>query len=411
MLRLSQRAKSFNPGRGVYRSSYKNARRLAATETNIAYRTADYLRWQQMDFVVGIEILLSNNHTVRLQAGERTDDPTQQRKDGSPKANAVRPLTDICDELQGRYPKDFKFTGWHPHCRCRAISILKTEEEMARDTERILRGEEPLPFETSANAVRSMPKGFNDWTEKNVSRIKKARKNGTLPYFLRDNEGKIIYSKQPNKFIIHEIKEALAQINTPHQKNAYVTFDPFSPILIDILSKCRDKKRKLQLFSELLEDEAFSTLSNIEKYPAKTVLHPLHKIKDRYWKQTSQMAFDLNKAKRDVIFLPEYESTTSADALVLFNGKPRIADFKYCKSTKWNTLQLNLSEGFNQAGLIVLKLDRMDAGQFRETIEYMKRKQLPLGDIILINRHGKVMELHHKSLMSNNYRNKIKGFL
>ena len=187
LLRLSQRAKNFNPGRGVYRSSYKNARRLAATETNIAYRTADYLRWQQMDFVVGIEIMLSNNHTVRLQAGERTDDPTQQRKDGSPKANAVRPLVDICDELQGRYPKDFKFTGWHPHCRCRAISILKTEEEMARDTERILRGEEPLPFDTSVNAVRSMPKGFSDWTEKNTSRIEKARKNGTLPYFLRDN--------------------------------------------------------------------------------------------------------------------------------------------------------------------------------------------------------------------------------
>ena len=190
LLRLSQRAKSFNPGRGVYRSSYKNARRLAATETNIAYRTADYLRWQQMDFVVGIEILLSNNHTVRLQAGERTDDPTQQRKDGSPKANAVRPLTDICDELQGRYPKDFKFTGWHPHCRCRAISILKTEEEMARDTERILRGEEPLSASVSKNAVTEVPDNFKQWVKENSSRIEKARKNGTLPYFLKDNEKK-----------------------------------------------------------------------------------------------------------------------------------------------------------------------------------------------------------------------------
>ena len=40
--------------RGVYRSSYNNARRLAATETNIAYRTADHLRWQQMDFVISL---------------------------------------------------------------------------------------------------------------------------------------------------------------------------------------------------------------------------------------------------------------------------------------------------------------------------------------------------------------------
>ena len=45
---LSERAKNYNPGRGVYRSSYKNARRLAATETNTAYRTADHLRWEKM---------------------------------------------------------------------------------------------------------------------------------------------------------------------------------------------------------------------------------------------------------------------------------------------------------------------------------------------------------------------------
>lgn len=91
-LQLSKRAAVFHPGRGVYRSSYKNARRLAATETNIAYMTADYERWQQLDFVVGIEIKLSNNHTL----------------------NGV-PFTDICDDLKGRYPKDFKFTGWHPY--------------------------------------------------------------------------------------------------------------------------------------------------------------------------------------------------------------------------------------------------------------------------------------------------------
>ena len=25
---------------------------------------------------------------------------------------------DICDHMKGEYPKDFKFTGWHPNCRC-----------------------------------------------------------------------------------------------------------------------------------------------------------------------------------------------------------------------------------------------------------------------------------------------------
>ena len=44
IFQLSQRAAAFHPGQGVYRSSYKNALRLAATETNIAYRTADHER-------------------------------------------------------------------------------------------------------------------------------------------------------------------------------------------------------------------------------------------------------------------------------------------------------------------------------------------------------------------------------
>lgn len=182
LLQLSKAAKDFHPGRGVYRSSFKNARRLAATETNIAYMTADYLRWQQLDFVVGIEVMLSNNHTVLLQAGETTTDPTQLREDGTPKANAVRPLHDICDELKGRYPKDFKFTGWHPHCRCHAVTILKTLDELREDDKRIDRGEEPTT--ESVNAVHDVPQNFKYWVENNTERIERAK---NIPYFLKDN--------------------------------------------------------------------------------------------------------------------------------------------------------------------------------------------------------------------------------
>lgn len=162
VLRLSQAAKAYHPGRGVYRSSYKNARRLAATETNIAYHTADYLRWQQLDFVVGIEIKLSNNHTL----------------------NGM-PFTDICDKLKGRYPKDFKFTGWHPLCRCHVVTILKTEGELAADARRILAGEEPSG--DSANRVTDVPPGFKQWVDSNAGRIAGAASRGTLPYFIRDN--------------------------------------------------------------------------------------------------------------------------------------------------------------------------------------------------------------------------------
>ena len=165
-LHLSKAAAAFHPGRGVYRSSYMNARRLAATETNIAYRTADHLRWQQMDFVVGIRVQLSNNHNCR----------------GVPEGA----FFDICDELKGDYPKDFKFTGWHPHCRCYATPILKTPEELAADNQRIMQGEEPA--EESENAVADLPENFNAWLDRNEERIARAK---SLPYFLNDNDGLI----------------------------------------------------------------------------------------------------------------------------------------------------------------------------------------------------------------------------
>lgn len=158
-LQLSKRAAAYHPGRGVYRSSYKNARRLAATETNIAYRTSDHLRWQQMDFVVGIRIVLSNNHTLN-----------------------GKPFKDICDKLAGDYPKDFKFTGWHPHCRCHAISILKTDDEIKEDTKKILNGE-PVDGD-SVNRVKDVPQAFKDWLAENEERIDNA---SSVPYFLSDN--------------------------------------------------------------------------------------------------------------------------------------------------------------------------------------------------------------------------------
>lgn len=191
-LRLSKAARDFHPGRGVYRSSYKNARRLAATETNMAYRTSDHLRWQQMDFVVGIEIKLSNNHTL----------------------NGV-PLTDICDTLAGRYPKDFKFVGWHPHCRCHAVTVLKTEEEMQEDTERILAGEQPT--KGSVNTVRDVPAAFKGWVEEHADRIEMG---GNLPYFVKDNRKRVDtilgIATEPQKTPL-EIAQERHDARTPEQ--------------------------------------------------------------------------------------------------------------------------------------------------------------------------------------------------
>lgn len=172
VLHLSKRAKAYHPGQGVYRSSYKNARRLTATETNMAYRTADYNAYQALSFVVGIRIMLSNNHTLN---GE--------------------PFFDICDNLsapngstatkgKGCYPKDFKFTGWHPLCRCFMQTIHKTKEELREDRRRMREGLPPLPPEQSANYVGDVPDEFKAWCRLNAGRVERAK---SVPYFIRDN--------------------------------------------------------------------------------------------------------------------------------------------------------------------------------------------------------------------------------
>ena len=192
---LSKNAKAFHPGQGVYRSSYKNARRLGATETNIAYHTADTERISKLDFVVGIEIKLSGNHTLN---GE--------------------PFYDICDELQGKYPKDFKFTGWHPLCRCHKISILKTQEELMEDNAKILKGESVDNI--SVNSIKGYPENFKQWINDNEGRIIKSEERGTLPYFIKDNKKVVngILHPEQNKPTIAEIAAKRHTARTPEKE-------------------------------------------------------------------------------------------------------------------------------------------------------------------------------------------------
>lgn len=154
-LHLSKRAAAFHPGSGVYRSAYKNAMRMTRTENNAAYRNADCERWRRLDFVLGYEVRTSNNH----------------------------PESDICDALKGAYPKSFNFTGWHPQCRCHAVPILASRDEMRRVAEANLDGREyKSPNEVKANA------NFEKWCAENKGRIDGWRANGKEPWFLMNNK-------------------------------------------------------------------------------------------------------------------------------------------------------------------------------------------------------------------------------
>lgn len=101
---MSQPMRDYHPGQGVYRSSKMNALRLSATTTNMSYRTADYERWSQQDFVLGITIQRSANN---------------------------RGPCKICDAMCGDYPKTFKFTGFHPFCICFATPKVLDPDELA----------------------------------------------------------------------------------------------------------------------------------------------------------------------------------------------------------------------------------------------------------------------------------------
>ena len=144
----------------------------------------------------------------------------------------------------------------------------------------------------------------------------------------------------------------------------------------------------------------------------KTILLPGNKgPKTITWEQTKQMAFELNRQGYDIVFLPELTSETSADSLIKIGNNYRIADFKYCITTNINTLAKDLKHGFKQANNIVLKLENVDSGIFKEAIDYLLRNDISYGNIILINAYGKVLELQRKELKTGIFKKTIKGFL
>jgi len=145
---LSKAARGYHPGAGIYRSSYKNALRLAKNEINMAYRMSDHLRRQQLPFVTGIEVHLSASH----------------------------PRLDMCDDLAGKYPKGFIFMTWHVGCLCYTTSIMLNEKDSLKfmKTGKI----------SKSKYISRIPKKAANWIKANSSKIA-GYKN--TPYFIRDN--------------------------------------------------------------------------------------------------------------------------------------------------------------------------------------------------------------------------------
>ncbi len=212
-------------------------------------------------------------------------------------------LTDICDTLKGRYPKDFKFTGWHPHCRCHAVTILKTEDEMQEDTQRILAGEKPT--QGSVNTVDRVPAAFKDWVEEHSARIEMG---GNLPYFIRDNQRRV------NNIL------GLTTIGVGNDEY----------FLNDLIAQC----------------EAVETTNG------KVYLHPNH--------GKGELAENLEFARwraeqfgEEVILLPNPQGVKSPDSYNI--TREVLEEYKRAQSTKFNALDRLIREGAKQADYLIIE--------------------------------------------------------
>lgn len=153
-LEWSETAKSYKPGQGVYRSSYKNAMRLARTEINRGYRQAEWNGYQNNNQIYGFEIVLSNNTENQC---------------------------DVCKRLSGVYPKWFMWTGWHPQCRCRMLPILMPQEDWKQLIKLRLEGKED---QFKYNFIKDLPSQFVGYLLENKERIGNA---ASYPYWFEDN--------------------------------------------------------------------------------------------------------------------------------------------------------------------------------------------------------------------------------
>lgn len=244
---------SYKTGAGVYKSSARNAMRVARTETNIAYRRADNARWQDMDFVLGQRVQLSKNH----------------------------PKKDICDKLQGDYPKDFVFDGFHPQCYCVCTPILMSEDEMAKVNEAFLRGETYTP---KGKQITDYPQGFKDWVREKADKIVDAHDYGKDPYFVRNNYQAVDQILNPDKY-----EKKLTPLEIAAQRH-----EDRTPEKVDeITKKARFRAKSMDAAERYLDE-----FKDIEGFDTSA-------LQDAYdharWDDVRSEALKLAQAKRSII--------------------------------------------------------------------------------------------------------------
>lgn len=164
-------------GLGVYRSARKNALRVARTEINAAYHTARNERWANEPSVIGQHIHVSPQH-----------DPEED--------------ADICDELEGYYPKGFVWNGWHPQCYAEGTQVLTTK------------GWKEFKDVTTQDIVYSLNPQTREIEETSIVGVQKYPYNGELIHFFNRSLECLVTPEHQMVYIsksgAHEIKKCNA---------------------------------------------------------------------------------------------------------------------------------------------------------------------------------------------------------
>ena len=284
-LELSEAAKKYKPGRGVYRSAFKNALRLARTEVNIAYATAQWEAFQSNPLVTGIRISLSNNHTTLNRQGKRV------------------PLHDMCDELQGDYPKTFRWTPWHPQCRCTMTPITISDEDFKKRMRALFAG--TLDDWKPQDTVTKMPETFTGWMDRNKERLAKGK---NIPAFVKDNYLKGNPLAKLNPAITELEAEVRKQAPTPIKGesrrlyNVAIWRAPFideDTTILDELFQTGDEERMLEEANRISKkaEQAYLQVRRAQKAATTAINNLLAEAKDEaVIKQATALQHQMNKS-------------------------------------------------------------------------------------------------------------------
>lgn len=265
----------------------------------------------------------------------------------------------FCAEMAGKYPKDFKFWGWHPHCRCTTIPILKNWEQMDEDNERLILGQ---PISESPERILLPKESFRNWVRDNKDKIERAK---VKPFFIQNNQ-KYLRGIVGGSEIKPKIENYKHLVN---KKQPPVFFSDITGGLIanaiKLINQQKDNFQKVSILKEITQMRDFKPIRNLSNN--KNTIYGFNiKQYDEILKQKEMpknivIAQKLLQNKYDVYLLPNVSGVKSADFIAAKSGKLFYFEAKTINGQ--STIKQRLMEASTQSDRVILDIVGIDNGR------------------------------------------------